>query len=159
MNVTRRRLLTVGLLAAALGVVNAPAQQAERAAAPAATAVRFVSLDVLIETPEPLAAWQFELADANGTMRVVGVENGDSAAFREAPYFDLDAVQRGTAERIVVADFNAAPDAELPSGTTRIATVHVRHDERVDPDYQLRLMAAGNAAGEPIAAAIRLETR
>lgn len=138
------------------------AQQAERSAPPALAAdaaVRFASVDVFIDSPQPLAAWQFELTDATGSMLIVGVENGDSAAFGEAPYFDLDAVAAGTAERIVVADFNAEPGAALPDGTTRIATVHVRHGAQTDPEYQIRLMAAGNAAGERIDAAIRLATR
>lgn len=148
-------LSTLALLAA----ITVSAQQNERLeafAADAISAVRFASLDVIIESPEPLAAWQFELSDRSGSMLVVGVENGDSAAFSDAPYFDLDAVAQGRAERIIVADFNAALDAALPSGATRIATVHVRYDAQTDPEYVLRLVAAGNAAGEPIEAAIRL---
>lgn len=139
------------------------AQQAERNLAPSAadeaSAVRFASIDVIVDSPEPLAAWQFELTDNNASMRVVGVENGESEAFADAPYFDLEAVAAGTAERIVVADFNAGSDAELPVGTTRIATVHVQYAVQSEPDFQLRLMAAGNAAGERIAAAIRLSTQ
>lgn len=135
------------------------AQEANRLTAPlaeAVAAVQFASLDVIIDSPEPLAAWQFELTDQNGSMLVVGIENGDSAAFTDAPYYDLDAVQNGLAERIIVADFNAQPSAALPTGATRVATIHVRYDAFTDPDYSLRLMAAGNAAGEPIDAAIRL---
>ena len=135
------------------------AQEADRLTAPlaeAVAAVQFQSLDIIIDSPEPLAAWQFELTDRNGSMLIVGVENGDSAAFANAPYFDLDAVQSGRADRIIVADFNAQPSAALPTGATRIATVHVRLDAFSDPDYELRLVAAGNAAGEPIDAAIRL---
>lgn len=146
--------LTIALCAAVF------AQQVQRSAAPVAdAAVRFASVDVFVDSPEPLAAWQFELTDASGSMLIVGVENGDSAAFGDAPYFDLEAVQAGSAERIVVADFNADPGAELPEGATRIATVHVRYGAQIDPDYQIRLMAAGNAAGERIDAAIRLATR
>ena len=139
----------------------APAEAIEPAelASPADAAVRFASLDVIIDTPEPLGAWQFEMSDGNGSMLIVGVENGDSPAFGDAPYFDLDAVQAGRAERIVVADFNALPGADLPNGATRVATVHVRYDAQIAPDYRLRLMAAGNAAGEPIDAAIRFATR
>jgi hypothetical protein len=151
-------LSTLALLGAAAGIA-VMAQQAESLAAPAAdaiAAVRFASLDIVINSPEPLAAWQFELTDRNASMLIVGVENGDSPAFGGAPYFDLDAVQSGRAERIIVADFNAARDAALPSGTTRIATVHVRYDAQTDPEYALRLVAAGNAAGEPIAATIRI---
>jgi hypothetical protein len=139
--------------------VSGLAQQAELSIAPSADLVsefRFASLDVVIDAAEPLAAWQFELTDRNGAMLIVGVENGDSDAFSDAPYFDLDAVSRGNAERIIVADFNAAPNVNLPSGAVRIATVHVRYSAQIDPDYQLRLVAAGNAAGEPIEADIRI---
>ena len=139
--------------------INVLGQEAERSLAPTAdlvSAVRFASLDVVIDSPEPLAAWQFELTDRNGAMLIVGVENGDSDAFAAAPYFDLDAVQDGTAERIIVADFNAQSGADLPIGATRIATVHVQLDARITPDYELRLVAAGNAAGDPIDATIRL---
>ncbi|HMB73027.1 MAG TPA: hypothetical protein VKQ06_05610 [Gammaproteobacteria bacterium] len=163
MNAILRRQIKLAA-AALLGIAACCAvlaQQVERSAAPLAAeaAVRFASIDVVIDAPEPLAAWQFELSDGNGSMLIVGIENGDSAAFADAPYFDLDAVQAGRAERIVVADFNASPGADLPQGTTRIATVHVRYDAQTSPDYQLRLMAAGNAAGEPIDAAIELATR
>lgn len=135
-----------------------PQDSAESADASQA-AVRFASLDVIIDSPEPLGAWQFELSDDNGSMLIVGVENGDSPAFGDPPYFDLAAVRAGSAERIVVADFNALPGADLPDGATRIATIHVRYDAQIDPDYRLRLMAAGNAAGEPVDAAIRLAPR
>lgn len=151
------RVTAVAVMAAS-ACIAVLAQETERAVAPtavAATAVRFESLDVVIDSPEPLAAWQFELTDRNGAMLIVGVENGDSEAFNDAPYFDLDAVQSGNAERIIVADFNAQPSAALPTGATRIATVHVRYNTFTDPDYALRLVAAGNAAGEPIDAAIR----
>lgn len=125
-------------------------------AAEVVAAVQFDTIDIIIDSQEPLAAWQFELTDRSGSMLVVGVENGDSAAFGDAPYFDLDAIQNGRADRIIVADFNAQPSAVLPSGATRVATIHVRYNTFTDPDYALRLMAAGNAAGEPIDAAIRL---
>ena len=161
MRIIRRNFVLAGV-AAVLSVaagVSGLAQQAELSIAPAADAlntVRFASLDVVIDAAEPLAAWQFELTDRNGAMLIVGVENGDSDAFSDAPYFDLDAVTRGNAEKVIVADFNAAPNADLPSGAIRIATIHVRYDAQTDPDYDLRLVAAGNAAGEPIEADIRI---
>ena len=120
-------------------------------------AVRFAALDIYLEASEPFAAWQFELSEGTGQMLVVGVENGESAAFEDAPYYDLEAISAGVAERIIVADFTIKPAAELPSGRVRIATVHVRLNGPADPDYALRLIAAGNAAGEPIQASIDLD--
>ena len=120
--------------------------------------IRFTTVDVFLRTDEPVAAWQFELREASGRMRVVGVENGDSAAFGEAPYYDVAAVTAGTAERVIVADYSLSPPAELPSGRIRVATVHLQIDGSGDPDYVLSLVAAGGADGAPIRAAIEIGT-
>ena len=122
------------------------------------TDVRFATVDIYMETAEPLAAWQFELRETAGRMLVVGVENGESPAFAGAPYFDLAAVSEGRADRIVVADYSLNPAAELPVGRGRIARVHVQLSGSAGPDYELRLVAAGGARGEPIQASIEIET-
>ena len=122
------------------------------------TVIGFRAVEVYLRTDEPLAAWQFELREAGGRMRVVGVENGDSAAFGDAPYYDLAAVAAGSAERVIVADYSLNPPAGLPRGRTRVATVHVQIEGSGDPDYVPSLMAAGGADGEPIEAAIELDT-
>ena len=118
--------------------------------------VRFAALDVQLESAQPVAAWQFELSEAGGRMHVVGVENGDSPAFAKAPYFDRKAVNDGRADRIIVADFTLRPPAELPTGKVRIATVHVRITGDSRPEYVLRLVTAGNAAGKPVPASVHL---
>lgn len=118
------------------------------------TDTRFETLDIYIETTEPLAAWQFELREVSGRMRVVGVENGETVAFPEAPYFDLAAVSEGTADRIIVADYSMRQAVELPTGRNRLATIHIRIEGTAEPDYVLNLMAAGGANGEPIHAEI-----
>ena len=123
------------------------------------TKVRFAALDVHLESAEPVAAWQFELSEAGGRMRVVGVENGDSPAFGKAPYYDRKAVNDGRADRIIVADFTLRPRAELPTGKVRIATVHVRLTGDARPDYVLRLVTAGNATGKSVPASIYLNAR
>jgi hypothetical protein len=120
---------------------------------------RFAVVDVYVDTPVPLAAWQFELRERHGEMQVVGVENGDSRAYPEAPYYDRAAVNRGAADRIIVASFSLRPVAELPVGRARVATVHVRLTGAASPDYRLQLVAAGAADGRPIDAKITLDTR
>jgi hypothetical protein len=80
----------------------------------------FAALDIILESAEPVAAWQFELHEASGRMRVVGVENGDSPAFTRAPYHDRRAVSSGGADRVIVADFSLLPEAELPVGKVRM---------------------------------------
>lgn len=122
------------------------------------TDTRFATLDIYIESNEPLAAWQFELREASGRMRVVGVENGETAAFGEAPYYDLSAVSLGTADRIVVADYSTRQEVELPTGRNRLATIHMQIEGNADPVYVLNLMVAGGADGEPIQAFIDFDT-
>lgn len=119
--------------------------------------VRFAAVDVYLDSPAPVAAWQFELQDNNGLMTVVGVENGASSAYPRAPYYDRDAVQAGTADRIIVADFSLAERAALPSGRIRIATIHVMLTGSGAPDFVLRLVTANNFDGQVIDASIGLE--
>lgn len=118
---------------------------------------RFAVVDVYVESEEPLAAWQFELAERGGRMQVVGIEAGGSGAFMEPPYYDRDAVRAGAADRVIVADFSLREPQDLPVGRTRVARVHVRLDGAAAPDYALRLVAAGAADGRPIDAAISLD--
>ena len=122
------------------------------------TKVRFVAVNVYLDSTQPVAAWQFELADQNGLMKVVGVENGDSAAFSRAPYYDREAVQLGTADRIVVADFSLADSSQLPSGHARIATVHLMLSGAGEPAFKLELVTAVTHDGEVIDASISLES-
>ena len=68
------------------------------------------------------------IAERGGRMKVVGIESGDSPAFARAPYYDRDALHTGNAERIVVANYSLERDDQLPSGVTRVATVHVALD-------------------------------
>ena len=117
--------------------------------------IRFEAVAVFLTTTEPVAAWQFELRDRLGHMQVVGVEQGDSAAFDRAPYHDRDAVQRGFADRIIVADYSLADESRLPVGRTRVATVHLML--RGEPDFDLRLMTATDSNGRVIDATISLE--
>jgi len=86
---------------------------------------RFAAVDIYLDSNEPVAAWQFELDDSHGTMKVVGVEQGESPAFTRVPYYDREAVRLGEADRIIVADYSLADTGELPRGRTRIATIHL----------------------------------
>ena len=118
--------------------------------------VSFAAVDIYIDSAEPMAAWQFELADRNGSMRIVGVENGESAAFEGVPYYDREAVQLGVADRIIVADFTLAEEARLPSGRIRIATLHLMLTGSGEPDFDLNLVTATTSDGRVIDASISL---
>ena len=122
------------------------------------TDVRFAALEIYVVSTEPVAAWQFELSETSGQMRVVGVENGESAAFGEAPYYDLAAVSEGAADRIIVADYSMRPAGELPSGRSLVATIHIQLEGTAEPDYVLNLIAAGGANGERIQASIDFDS-
>jgi hypothetical protein len=122
------------------------------------SAARFAVVDVYVESAEPLAAWQFELTERAGRMQVVGIEGGESASFAEPPFYDRDAVEQGAADRIIVADFSLNGADELPSGRTRVARVHVRLGGAAQPDYELRLVAAGSTNGRSIDAVVSLDT-
>ena len=148
----------VALFCAGVGSLFAAAPLVDAQPEPAAVAaVRFAAIDIYVDSAEPLAAWQFELSEASGAMAVVGVENGDSDAFPDAPYFDRSVIEADRAERIIVADYSLADVARLPTGTTRVATVHVRLAGARIPEFDLELIAAGNAAGAPITAEAILE--
>ena len=113
---------------------------------------RFMPVDVVLDSAEPVAAWQFELTGRQGAIKVVGVESGDSAAFEDPPYYDREATQAGEVERLVVADYSLADADMLPVGRTRIATVHVMVVG--EPDLELTLVTAKTADGRSVDASI-----
>jgi hypothetical protein len=118
---------------------------------------RFAAVDVYLDSAEPVAAWQFEFSSRSG--KIVGVENGESEAFGGTPYYDREAVQLGTADRIVVADFSLAGTSRLPSGRVRVATLHLVLDAASDPEFDVGLVTAVTRDGVTIDASIGLEQR
>jgi hypothetical protein len=121
--------------------------------APAATgeAVTFSAVDVYVDSgATPLAAYQFELKVKSGNAKVVGVEGGEHAAFKAAPYYDPAALMGG---RIIVAAFNTGKD--LPKARTRVARLHM-WISGAQPEYTVTLEAAASADGKPITAAISI---
>ena len=125
---------------------------ADLARADSADGLRFVPLTIHLDSPAAVAAWQFELKDRNGAMKVVGVENGGHPAYPRAPYYDREAVARGDAERIVLADYSLAEEGRLPIGRVRLATLHLMLEG--EPDFELRLVVATTPAGRAIDASI-----
>jgi len=114
--------------------------------------VRFKALDIVIDSGETaLAAYQFELTDPSGRAKIVGVEGGESPAFKQPPYYDPAALNHG---RIIVAAFSAGK--ELPVGRTRVARLHMRIAGADEPEYKIELQAAAGADGKRIAAPIAI---
>ena len=121
--------------------------------------IRFAAVDVYLDSTEPVAAWQFELSERRGMMKVVGVEQGESAAFERVPYYDREAVRQGQADRIIVADYSLADINDLPSGRSRIATIHLMLSGDSDADFNLQLVTATTYDGEVMDARISLAVR
>lgn len=109
--------------------------------------VRFMAVDVLVDSgDEPLAAYQLDLRVV-GRARIVGIEGGASAAFAEPPYYDPAAIQQ---DRVIIAAFSTVDPALLPTGRTRIATIHLQVDGDEDPTFDAAVTATATADGSPI---------
>ena len=127
--------------------------EAERDEPPAVPAVRFEAVDVYVDPGgRSLAAYQFELKAEGADVKIVGIEGGEHAAFKEPPYYDPAALMQ---DRVIIAGFDTGHD--LPRGRTRVATVHLRVDGAVEPDYRAVLQAAATDGGEEIDAEILVE--
>lgn len=129
------------------GFQTQPEQTADTAQA------RFVPLHIYLDSGrEPLAAYQFELKTVSGQVKIVGVEGGDVPAFNDPPYYDPAALAN---DRIIIAAFNA--DESLPTGKTRIATIHLMITGQGIPEYDIQLTTAANPDGRRIEAEITYE--
>lgn len=129
------------------------AQQSGRDDLSPEAGVRFAPLHVYLDSGRRgLAAYQFELEATAGQIEIVGVEGGEHKAFSEAPYYDPAALAQ---DRIIIAAFNTGQD--LPTGRTRIATIHLLIKGDVEPQYELNLTVAGDADGEKIPAELTFE--
>jgi len=135
---TELRLFTVILLLMVLG--EARAQES--------VPRRFRAVDLFVDSGnQPLAAYQLSFACAAADAKIVGIEGGEHSAFADPPYYDPKAMQNN---RVVVAAFNTASSEQLPSGRTRIATIHIQTSASAPRQYKLTVEAAATPAGEPI---------
>jgi hypothetical protein len=117
--------------------------------------IRFCAVDIYVDSKgSPLAAYQLEFTVTNGVAKIVGIEGGEHPAFHEPPFYDPKAMQR---ERVILAAFNTGN--ELPSGKTRVATIHLQVIGDAALQWELKLQAAGNSAGARIAAQASFEER
>lgn len=145
--------LTVIILMSISIIVPVLARQAEQDIPTVLSNVRFAPLHIYLDSGnKPLAAYQFELKAPAGQIKIVGVEGGQHKAFEEAPYYDPAALAN---DRIIIAAFNTG--GELPKGRTRIATIHLQIIGDAEPDYELKLIVAGDADANEIPAKISFE--
>ncbi len=147
-----KRLLAVGLLALGLAL-GSGVQGAAGEPEPSGPQVRFAPLDVYVDSGgAALAAYQFELTATAGEVAIVGIEGGEHAAFKEAPYYDPAALAK---DRVIIAAFST--DRILPRGRTRVARVHLQIRGEQEPDYSIKLIVAASADGKEIPATITFE--
>jgi hypothetical protein len=167
-----KRYLLLSLVAAGAGMLLL-VPQVSRAGRQIEPKIRFAPVHVYLDPGgTPLAAYQFELvcsvpvrayssADDEGNasrrpperqIKIVGVEGGAHPAFKDAPYYDSAALMN---DRIIIAAFNTG--ADLPTGRTRIATIHLQILSDAEPKYELKLTTAADASGENLPAEITLE--
>ncbi len=147
------RKITAIILTSVCVMVPVVAQQSEHADPAAEPGVRFAPLRIYLDSGNrSLASFQFELKATTGQIEIVGVEGGKHEAFSEAPYYDPAALAQ---DRIIIAAFNTGQD--LPTGRTRIATIHLQITGEVEPQYELNLAVAGDADGNEMPAKITFE--
>lgn len=134
-------------------IVPVLAQRSEQDITTIQPIVRFAPLHIYLDSGnKSLAAYQFELKAAAGQIKIVGVEGGQHEAFKDAPYYDPAALAN---DRIIIAAFNTG--SELPTGRTRIATIHLQIIGEAEPDYELKLIVAADVDAKEIPAEISFE--
>ncbi len=126
-----------------------------RVTKPAGT--RFAAVDIWLDSAaQPLAAYQLTFTARRGDVKIVGVEGGDHPAYQTPPYYDPNAMQH---DRVILAAFNTATADKLPHGQSRVATIHLQVSGATAPVYAVKLQAAADAAGQPIAVTAQIKER
>jgi len=145
--------ITTIILTSICLIVPVLAQRPEQDYSTDQPGVRFAPLQIYIDSgSKSLAAYQFELKAVAGQIKIVGVEGGQHEAFKEAPYYDPAALAN---DRIIIAAFSTGKD--LPTGRTRIATIHLQIIGDAEPKYELKLIVAADADAKEIPAEITFE--
>ena len=119
---------------------------------PLASEVRFQSVDITLDPKgQPLAAYQLEFVADAARVKLVGVEGGDHAAFREPPYYDPAALSQ---HRVILAAFSTS--ADLPRIATRVARLHVQITGDGQPEWSAKLIFASSATSDSIPADVKV---
>jgi hypothetical protein len=119
--------------------------------------IRFEAVDIYVDSgAKALAAYQLEFRVRNVEAKIVGVEGGSHAAFREPPFYDPKAIQQ---ERVILATFNTSAANKLPKNKTRVATIHLQITGRKESEFTVKLKTAASANGEKISAEATLEKK
>jgi hypothetical protein len=136
----------------ALGSVVAAATGA-RADVPGAERVRFVNVEIYVDAgAKSLAAWQLEFLVKAGDVEVVGVEGGEHPAYTNPAYYDPSALRE---DRLVLAAFDTG--ANVPTGRTRVATLHLMVRGSDAPKFDVQLVVAADREGRSFDAVVSVE--
>jgi hypothetical protein len=113
-------------------------------------AAHFRTVDIFVDAGgKPLAAYQLEFHAKRGNVKIVGIEGGADAVFKDPPYYDPKAMQQ---ERVIIAAFSTEAEAKLPKQKTRVASIHVLVSGEENPDYAVKLTVAADSNGKKIGA-------
>ena len=116
--------------------------------APSPQPIRFRAVDVFVDSSEkPLAAYQLEVTATDGEAKIAGIEGGEHPAFKQPPFYDPKAIQQ---ERVILAAFNTAAADKLPTGKTRVATLHFQTKGEQPPHYTVKIETGATINGEKI---------
>ena|ERR1043166_1849407 len=133
-------MLLICALAASL-FAQQPANEEGRAS--------FHAVDIFVDSKgTPLAAYQVVISFTNANVKIVGIEGGEHPAFHEPPVYDPKAIQH---ERVIIAAFNTGPESTLPTGRTRVATIHVQTTGDKSLHCTLKVQTAAKSDGTKIA--------
>jgi hypothetical protein len=114
--------------------------------------VRFRPVDIVIDSDQPIAAYELEVVVARGNAIITGVEGG-SAPMNEPPYYDPAALQAG---RIIIAAFST--EDTLTGGAHRVATIHFR-ESGSQPHYEVRVRVIAGPDGDRLNATATAKVR
>jgi hypothetical protein len=118
---------------------------------------RFCAVDIFVDSGStPLAAYQIQFAATNGVVKIVGIEGGEHPAFRQPPYYDPKAMQH---DHVIIAAFSTLSPADLPTGKTRVATIHYQTAGSQMPQFEIKLQTAGDSQGNKISPLASFEER
>lgn len=119
--------------------------------------IRFRAVDVFVDSKDkPLAAYQLEFTATGGDAKIVGIEGGDHVAFKPAPFYDPKAMQH---ERVIVGAFSTAVADKLPTGKTRVATIHLQTTGEQTVRYEVTIKTAATTNGKKITVTTTAEER
>jgi hypothetical protein len=114
--------------------------------------IRFQSVEIFADAQtNALAAYQLEFTATSGNAKIVGIEGGEHPAFAVAPFYDPKAMQH---ERVILAAFSTVSADKLPTGKTRVATIHLQISGANELKFETKLTTAANSEGQKIAVTI-----